>query len=304
MTQSARWFMEVVEPLFAGMAARSSPALAQFQEETAGLEDQDILFVQLGYGFAPEAITPEYVTRRRPYGNPQVVKQAMGDAAGRGWLEAVAEGQYRLTERGREAAEGIMVLADQLFGEISPLPEAKLMRIATLLDKVAKTAWGLAEPTEKWGLSWGRKFDRGPAAPPMVQVRRRLLDVLAFRDDVHVAAWQPYGVGGQVWEAFTYAWRGEAGTAAEMAEQLPYRSYDEVAYAAALQDLAERGWISEEDGRYTATEKGKELREEAEEVTDHYFDAAWAALDGTEMEEAKSLLWELAKALEPPEEEG
>ena len=41
-----------------------------------------------------------------------------------------------------------------------------------------------------------------------------------------------------------------------------------------------------------------------EDVTDRYSDAAWAALDGTAMEEARTPLWELAKALEPPEEEG
>jgi hypothetical protein len=304
MTQSATWFMEVVEPLLAGMTARSNPALAQFQEENAGLEDQDILYVQLAYGFAPEPIAPEHVTRRSPYRNPDAVKQAMEDAVGRGWLEAVAEGQYGLTERGRDVAKGILTLADRLFGDIDPLPKAKLRRIATLLDKVANKAWGLAEPAEKWGLSWGRKFDRGSTAPPMVQVRRRLLDLLAFRDDVHIAAWQPYGVGGQAWEAFTHAWRGDAGTAAELAEKLPYRSYDEKAYAAALQDLAERGWIAEESGRYIPTEKGKELRQEAEDATDRYFDAAWAALDGTEMEETKSLLWKLAGALDPPEEDG
>jgi hypothetical protein len=304
MAQSAQWFLEVVEALFAGMGAPTRDALAQFQEDTGGLEDQDIAFVQLGYGFAPEPITPEYVIKRGPYTNPQAVRQSMEDAAGRGWLEAAAEGRYGLTNKGREAAEGVFALTDRLFGEMEPLPEDKLLRTAALLDKVATQAWELAEPADKWALSWARKFDRGPSAPPLVQVRRRLLDVLAFRDDVHIAAWQPYDVGGQEWEAFTYVWRGDAGTAAELVEQLPYRSYDEAAYAAALQDLAQRGWISEEDGRYVATEKGKKLRQEAEEATDRYFDAAWAALDAAEMQEAKTLLWELAGVLKPPEEEG
>jgi hypothetical protein len=137
----------------------------------------------------------------------------------------------------------------------------------------------------------------------MVQARRKLLDVLSFRDDAHVAAWRPYGADGQVWEAFTYVWRGDASTAAELAEKLPYRHYDEDAYAAALQELVARGWIAQEGEGFIATEEGKRLRQEAEDATDRYFDAAWAGLGEAEIKELKGLLERMAEALQPPEEE-
>jgi DNA-binding MarR family transcriptional regulator len=130
-----------------------------------------------------------------------------------------------------------------------------------------------------------------------------LLDLLYFRDDAHIAAWQPYDISGHTWEAFTYVWRGDATLAAELAEQLPYRNYDEQAYASALQDLASRGWIVAEDGRYAVTDEGQALRQEAEEATDRYFDAPWAALEQAEMEQLKDLLGRLAQALKPPDEE-
>ena len=303
MTQSGRWFIDVTEDIFAGIGARTDPVLNRFVEETGGLEGLDILLIQVAYGFAPEAITPEHPIKRTPYANPKAFEQQMDEAVGRGWLEAVAESQYKLTVKGKEVVERLFALADDEFAGLESLPDADLKRIVALLHKVVKKAQELPEPAEKWALSWGSKFDRGPSAPLMVQVRRRLIDLLAYRDDVHVAAWQPYGVGGQAWEALTFVWRGEASTAAELAEKLPYRNYDEDAYAAVLQDLASRGWIAAEDGRYAVTEKGKSLRQEAEEATDRYFDAAWIALDEAEMGELKGLLGRLADALKVSEEE-
>ena len=47
----------------------------------------------------------------------------------------------------------------------------------------------------------------------------------------------------------------------------------------------------------------KRLRQEAEDATDRYFDAAWAGLGEAETKELKSLLERMAEALQPPEEE-
>jgi predicted transcriptional regulator len=303
MSQSVRWFMDVAENIFTGMGARTDPIFNQFIEETGGLEGLDVLSIQLAYGFAPKPITPRHFIKRTPYANPKAFKQQMDEAVGRGWLEAAGEGQYELTGKGKEVAQRLFATADETFGDLESLPDADLKRIVALLHKVVEKAQGLPEPAKKWALSWGSKFDRGPSAPFMVQVRRQLIDLLAYRDDVHIAAWQPYDVSGHTWEAFTFVWRGEAGMAPELAEKLSYRNYDEEAYAAALRDLTSRGWIAEEDGRYVATEKGKKLRQEAEDVTDRYFDAAWVALNEAETEEIKGLLKKLAEAVKPPEKD-
>ena len=54
---------------------------------------------------------------------------------------------------------------------------------------------------------------------------------------------------------------------------------------------------------YAATEKGRNLRQEAEDATDRYFDAAWISLNEVEMEEIKGLLGRLAEVLKSPEED-
>jgi DNA-binding MarR family transcriptional regulator len=303
MTQSARWFMDVAGEVFAGMGAQTNPTLNQFVEEHGMSEGLDVQLIQLAYGFAPELITPEHVIRGSPYGNPEFVEEQMGASVERGWLEAVGEGQYAPTAKGQQTAEDLFALADRIFGGIESLPDDDLKRISALLGKVVEHARELPEPAEKWALSQGSKFDRGPDAPLMVQVRRRLLDLLGFRDDVHIAAWQPYGASGQVWEALTYVWRGEAGTAAELAETLSYRNYDEAAYVAALEELVSRGWIAEAEGKYIATEEGKVLRRQAEDATDRCFDAAWSGLSEAEMEEVRGLLERLAESVKPAEED-
>lgn len=303
MTQSAVWYEEVAEKVFAGMGARTSSIFEQFTKEIGGLEGPDLQFIQLAYGFAPEPISPEHLIKREPYANPEAFQKNMDEAVERGWLEATGEDQYKLTARGREVAERLFALASKSYSDLETLPDADQKRIVALLKKVVATAWELPEPAEKWGLSWGKKFDRGPSAPFIMQVRRQLIDLLAYRSDVHIAAWQPYGVGGQTWEAFTRIWRDEAGTAAELVERMPYRNYDKEAYAAVLQDLVSRGWIVDKDGKYVVTGEGKKLRQEAEDATNRYFDAAWISLSEAETEEVRGLLEKLAEAVEPPKEE-
>ncbi len=300
MSQSAQWFMDVSNKVFAGMGAHTDPAFNQFFEENE-LEGRDIAFVQVAGGFDPEPITPEQFFRRGPYGHIKVVQQAMQEAVAHGWLKAVGQDQYRLTDKGQEASERLWDLFYEVFKDFEPIPDMK--RLVELLRRVADEVRALPEPAEKWGFSMGSKLDRGSSAPLAVQLRRYMIDLLSFREDAHLASWQPLDISGQLWEVLTYLWRDEAHTAAELLEKLEGRGYDQESYAAALQDLVSRGWVAQENGKYTATEKGSALRQQAEDTTDRYFDAPWVALDQAEIKEAKSLMEKLAQAIEPPQEE-
>jgi hypothetical protein len=295
--------LDVVGQIFSGMGARTHDEINNYVEEHELSDGIDLQLVQLAYGFRPEPIKPEFVFKRSPYANPERIIPLMDDAVERGWLEALGEERYTVSTRGTEATAGLFGLGDRLFGELETLPEGELERIIALLFTVVETARQLPEPEEKWALSWGEKFDRGPDAPLMVRARRQMLDLYAYRDDAHIAAWQPYGASGQEWEAFTMVWQGDAATASELTEKLPYRNYDEDAYEEALQSLVTRGWLVKEGEAYAVTEKGKDLRQEAEDATDRYFDAAWVSLSEAEMEEIKGLLTKLAEVHKPPEEE-
>jgi len=303
---ASKWFTELGGQVLQGVNAAFGEALNAVVEGTEGAEDADFGFIQVAYAYKPKPITPKDFILRTPYANPKALKANMAASAERGWLETVGEGQYAVSAKGAEVVGRLLDSMNGAVNGIESLPKADLVRIHTLLQKVGDKTRKLPEPAEKWVLEWGQYFQKALVvedAPTLVKVRRRLLDMFAYRDDSHVAAWKAHEENGQIWEAFTFIWRGDLGTAAELAETLPFRNYDQESYAAALSKLEARGWIGQKDSKYVATEKGKKLRQAVEDDTDRYFDAPWDALTEAETKELKGLLGKLAEAVKPPEPE-
>ena len=138
-------------------------------------------------------------------------------------------------------------------------------------------------------------------APALAWIDQYLSDLNAYRDDAHMASWQPSGIGGAAWEAFTCLWRGEARTLAELCDRLAFRGHAGQDYVDALEDLAARGWIAAAGEGYRLTDAGRAVREGAEQTTDAYFFAPWACLAESDLEELRALLVGLRDGL-PSEE--
>jgi DNA-binding PadR family transcriptional regulator len=207
------------------------------------------------------------------------------------------EGEYYLTEAGRTAVKRIIAAAYAAMAGLQPLPEADLSRLADLLHRLVEASLAAPEPPDKWRLHLSRRTDPGESAPIVTRIDQYLTDLNAYRDASHLAAWQPYGVSGAAWEAFTYLWRGEADTLEDLCTALARRGHPPEVYAQALTDLVARGWLTEEDGRYRLTPAGAALRQEAEEATDRYFYAPWTCLDEGELAELSDLLTGLRDGL-------
>jgi hypothetical protein len=302
---ASEWFTNVASQIVQGLNAAHREAFDAVVQEV-GMEDVDAGFVQVAHAYKPVSLTPKDFVVRSPYANPKAYKTNMAASAERGWLKVVDKGQYTVSNKGAEVVGRLLGTLNEGLAGIEALPEADLERVHDLLQKVVDKTYELPEPAEKRGLEWGKRFQKAfvvEGAPTLVRVRRRILDLLAFRDDGHVAAWKALEKDGQIWEALTYVWRGEAGDAAELVEKLPYRNYDEESYAAALGELIERGWIAQENGKHVITDKGKELRQGAEDATNRYFDAPWSVLSEAETKELQGLLGRLAEAVKLPEEE-
>jgi DNA-binding MarR family transcriptional regulator len=124
----------------------------------------------------------------------------------------------------------------------------------------------------------------------------------SYRDDCHMAAWSEIDVSGYVWETLTFIWQGHANTAAELAEKLPYRSYEASDYASALEKLAMLGWIEADGDGYKLTEEGRTLREDVETNTNENYQAAFAALPEGKLAEVTAALEALTAAITPEEE--
>jgi hypothetical protein len=177
-----------------------------------------------------------------------------------------------------------------------------MKRLLALLSRVTDAIKTLPEPTAKPAFGLCLCFDRGRSVSLLAQIRRRMLDLLAFWDDVHVSVWQPIEPEGQLWEAFTLVWREQVRTAAELAAQLTCRHYNETDYAAALERLVARSWLVRwGDDKYIVHPKAAQMRQQVQEDTEVLFETAFADLNVTEMNEFQVLMAKFVQSQKPIE---
>jgi hypothetical protein len=137
-----------------------------------------------------------------------------------------------------------------------------------------------------------------PAAiPPLPYVEQAISCLAAYRDDAHLAAWQPSGLSATALEALTFLWRGEAGSLDALCERLAHRGHQRQIYSQALAELRKRGFIEGPDSAPQVTEAGRAFRNQVEADTDRYFFAPWACLDDAEKAELADLLTRLRDGL-------
>jgi hypothetical protein len=84
-----------------------------------------------------------------------------------------------------------------------------------------------------------------------------------------------------------------------MAEKMEFRGYDVDDYEIAIQAAVEIGWAEQTDhlNVYGLTQQGKDLREQAEQLTNEYFYAPWSVLVKDEIDELHHLLIKLRDEL-------
>jgi hypothetical protein len=253
--------------------------------------------LMLARGFEPEPLTVDRYHSMFPYGPREQIAEALEELARLELMERVAEGAYRLADRGRQAMEDLFDAAHVGIAAAEPLPLDQMDRLNDLLRRIVEATLAAPEPAEKWVIRASRWTDPGEDAAAAVKTDQYLTDLLRYRDDAHVAAWQPYDVDGASWEVLTFVWREDANTPQALVEALTYRNRTAEEYTGLLAGLAERGWVAEEEGVYHLTEDGRAIREEAEEATDRYFFTGWEALGASEKAELEDLLVRLRDAL-------
>lgn len=252
----------------------------------------------LARGSDPKPFSVEHFLAVAPYSAQERLVETLETLAQADLMERMGENAYRLTDQGREAVNGIIKAAHERLATVAPLHLYEMEQLNELLYRIVAATLAAPEPEEKRMLVYSRGTDPGDGAPGSVQVDQYLTDLTRYRDDAHIAAWQPVGVSGSVWEALTYVWRGDARTAEELTEKLPFRGHSAEIYAEALAELVGRGWVEVTAEGYQITEKGGTLRQKAEEETDRIFYAPWACLNETENAQLHRLLIQLKDNLQ------
>jgi hypothetical protein len=273
--------------------AHYRPAMQQALAD-AGLEGRHwgvLLFTQ---GVEPQPLSAARLHAFSPYNAPEALAKRQAEAAEKGLLAPV-EGGYRLTEAGRGALRASFGAVYQALSTFEPLPADDMRRLVGLLRRLVDASLAAPAPADKSHLIASRKTDPSAAVSLAAQIDQYLTDLNGFRDDAHVAAWQPTGLEGPAWETLTMVWRGDADTAEGLAEKLTGRGWEPTVYAAALRSLAERGWLAEQAGAYSVTDKGRAFRQKIEDETDRLFYEPWSELNDGEAQELRSLLTRLGE---------
>ncbi len=274
--------------MLGALGAIISPAIQEAAKEAGLSEISGWYHIQLATAIAPDAITVDLARVRSAYTSRGTIEEHFNGLSEHGFFApAGGEGNFLATEKAQKAMSHILDKQREALVNIDVLPVDDVARLEELFGRIEEAAIALPEPPTPC-LDDSLRRPQPPDLPVIDQFLRHMIRLGSFRDDAHLASWKPHNIDGHAWEIFTFIWNEE-----EMSEDLiNARGYTPEDDKAAIQDLRDRGWIetADKDGKYRAAEKGKAVRQEAEDLTDRYFLAAWDCLSDDEAEELGKLI--------------
>jgi hypothetical protein len=202
-------------------------------------------------------------------------------AAEAGFLEKVSKGSFRLSSKGREAAQEFIKVARDAMVSTKLLPTQESLILAEMLDRLVKNCLDTPPPPDIWSITLSYKLM--PAIdPPMPFIEQAISCLSAYRYDAHLASWQSSGLSAIALESMTLIWRGQVSTLDELTEKLSFRGHSENIYIDALAELRARSYLSGYRNVLRLTEEGKLFRDDVEATTDQYFFIPWTCLTEAE----------------------
>ncbi|MBI5957167.1 MAG: hypothetical protein HY866_00430 [Chloroflexi bacterium] len=247
--------------------------------------------------FQPDDTSAARFLVRTPYAHWKMFSDNLAALAERGLVEPTGPGTYRITPPGHQIVHELEDCLNTLLAQHQPLPAADLERTAALLGKLVESALHASQPAAKPSLTANRHSDPGPQGAVLLRILQYLADMNSYRDDAHLAAWRPLGVSGPAWEGFSFIWREEAKTAAELGEKLAHRRFTADDYARLLNELVDKRWLTVSDEGYALTETGTALRQQIEDLSNQYYFEAWKTFDKTELNDLGNLLTRLQDSI-------
>ena len=246
-----------------------------------------------------ESFSTEEFQKRDPFSNPLRFEKVFVTLNFKGWIEPQADEKYLVTERARDAARQIIQAGDERLLPFDSFTDIDLKKLAGLLKQIVQSNQFAPEPPRKWSIE--KRFRSADQhSPVIIQIREYLMDIFAYRDDSHIAAARPhFGQAGIVWNVLGSLWRKDTVTAEQLSDSLSFRAYEANDYEVALQAAAKIGWAEQTDvsSTYRITQKGRELREQAEQLTNEYFYAPWSIMIQSELDELYEMLLKLREQL-------
>jgi len=246
-----------------------------------------------------DSFSTEEFQKRDPFSNPEKFEKLFARLNVKGWIQSMSDGRYRVTDGAQAGARKIIWAGDEHLLPFESFTDIDLHRLTMLLKQIVMANTIAPQPPEKWAVA--KRFHVADKNSPLiVQIREYMMDLFAYRDDSHITASHPhFGQAGIIWSVLGSLWNGNASTAEQMAKAMSFRGYEASDYEVALQAAVEIGWAEGTDisGKFRSTQKGRELREQAEQLTNEYFYGPWSVMTQGELDELYDLLMKLREQL-------
>lgn len=265
--------------------------------EALGLKTPIWLPLTAAYTFLPDPISVDRMRVRSPYTSPDFFSERFNGLQEGGFLAPSALGGYSLSDSGISATRTIMSAAYEGMREISVLEVDEMRSLAHALGRLVQVCMIHGPSISKWSLIYSRRLDGAPEDAYTAKLDQYLSDLASYRDDAHLASWCHHDIGGHAWDVLTAIWREDPTTINEVRERLERRQWSQAQTEEAIKELRGRTWI-EGSEKLAVTELGKQIRDEAESLTNHYFYVPWASADQRDLETMSNLLRRLAAKLD------
>ena len=277
-------FWSITEPHIEEAAVRNNIPIELYYYSELGLDNFSI----------------EEFQHRDPFSNPEKFERLFPRLEIKGWIVPMYdEGRFEVTKKAREAVRQIIQAGDNHLLKLEATKDGNLERLLLFLKQIVLANNAAPEPPEKWAIE--KRFHvANKNSPVIVQIRECLMDLFAYHDDAHLAAARPhFNQAGIVWTVLGSVATGSANTAEQMAETMEFRGYETFEYEAAIEAAIEVGWLetAETPDTFRPTQKGRELRDKVEKLTDKYFYRPWGTFPPNELDEFYDLLIKLREQL-------
>ncbi|MCP4165483.1 MAG: hypothetical protein GY759_06270 [Chloroflexi bacterium] len=280
----------------ASLTAHLSPTLRYYENKT-GIGGWSWFTLLRVRAFEPTPTTIEGLLLLSPYDSAGRYRPHLNQALKQAYLLEQPTGTFCLTDTGRLAVDQFIADLRAVMVAFDPLSLQEGGRLAHCLKRLVQASLLVLPAAAPAAITHSYRLmpDRSPSLPFIEQC---ISCLAAYRDDCHIAAWQPGGLAGPALEALTLLIRGRADSLQSLHVQLVRRAQPRQAYRAALVELRERGYIEGPDDALIATEPGRDYRQQVEEETDRLFFKPWAGLDESELNDVHDLLILLGDGLQ------
>ncbi|HET7090456.1 MAG TPA: hypothetical protein VFL17_17610 [Anaerolineae bacterium] len=241
----------------------------------------------------PTSATPGDFATFGPYTSVSIYQDALEALAQKKEVERTGESRYRLAEPARKAIAGMYDEYFSYVARVNALPGEEAAALHEWVDRVYAAALRQSDvPVPILNAAHSVLPDSDSI---WVHIERRLVGLLIYRDDSHIAAWREAGYTGPRIELSTALSQAEGGMAHDELRQATSR-LDDKDFASALSALHSSGEVTRRAGRFRLSRTGRRVRQGIEAGTDRNYGRPFAALEEEQIEQMMQLLAKIARA--------